>query len=483
MIFKLAFRNIISKKSSYIIILFIAFSVSLFCVANAVFDSTEEGIQSTFVSSFTGDLVIRPLSKGQMSLFGDETPVTGSLTKLERVVPYNDIVNLLGQNKEIKSVIVPQVTGVASLDVAGKRKTMYLFGVNPQDYFSLMTSVHLLEGRFFTAGQKEVMIPKNLADDFKLSIGDEVQFTISDGPYFKIRKASVSGIYEYDIHNVMFDRFLLCDPVVVRDLMDIVDSSIISDDQIDENISFLLDDELDLDSLFDSYSDQLSENLSGELLSDEEIFAQNPEESLTLDNDNESTSWNYIICKLNNSINTKVVITQLNIQFRSLGWPVQATDWRHAAGSTALYLNWLRLLLNIGIAIILVAGFIIVNNTLVINVLDRTREIGTLRAIGAKKRFISAQCMLETFMMTITGGILGTLLGILMTRIITALNIQLTNQFLIQLFGTESINIYVTGGNVLKLFILVVLLGVIGWIYPVVNSLKVDPVKAMQGAK
>ena len=463
MIFKLAFRNIISKKSSYIIILFIAFSVSLFCVANAVFDSTEEGIQSTFVSSFTGDLVIRPLSKGQMSLFGDETPVTGSLTKLERVVPYNDIVNLLGQNKEIKSVIVHQL--------------------NPQDYFSLMTSVHLLEGRFFNAGQKEVMIPKNLADDFKLSIGDEVQFTISDGPYFKIRKASVSGIYEYDIHNVMFDRFLLCDPVVVRDLMDIVDSSIISDDQIDEDISFLLDDELDLDSLFDSYSDQLSENQSGELLSDEEIFAQNPEDSLTLDNDNESTSWNYIICKLNNSINTKVVITQLNIQFRSLGWPVQATDWRHAAGSTALYLNWLRLLLNIGIAIILVAGFIIVNNTLVINVLDRTREIGTLRAIGAKKRFISAQCMLETFMMTITGGILGTLLGILMTRIITALNIQLTNQFLIQLFGTESINIYVTGGNVLKLFILVVLLGVIGWIYPVVNSLKVDPVKAMQGAK
>ncbi|MCR4743323.1 MAG: FtsX-like permease family protein [Treponema sp.] len=452
-------------------------------MANAVFDSTEEGVQATFVSSFTGDIVIRPQTKGQMSLFGDETPVTGSLTKLEQVIPYNDIINLLNENKEIKQTHISQVTGVASLDVSGKRKTMYLFGLNPQDYFSIMTSIHLLEGRYFTEGQKEVMIPKNLAEDFNLSIGDTVQFTIADGPYFKIRKASISGIYDYDIHNAMFDRFLLCDPVIVRDLMDIVDSSIISDEEIDEDISFLLDDELDFDSLFESSSDQLAESSDMELISDEEIFSQSEQDDNSQVQNSESSSWNYIICKLNNSINSKAIIAQLNIQFRSLGWPVQATDWRHAAGSTALYLNWLRLLLNIGIAIILVAGFIIVNNTLVINVLDRSREIGTLRAIGAKKRFISLQCMIETFMMTISGGILGTLLGILMTKIITAMNIKLTNQFLMQLFGTESIDIYVTSGNVLKLFILVVLLGLIGWIYPVITSLRVDPVKAMQGAK
>ena len=60
MLLYLALKNIITKKSSYVIILFIAFAVMMLVVTNAVFDSTEKGVQETFVSSFTGDVVIRP---------------------------------------------------------------------------------------------------------------------------------------------------------------------------------------------------------------------------------------------------------------------------------------------------------------------------------------------------------------------------------------------------------------------------------------
>ncbi len=87
MLLYLAFKNIISKKSSFVIIFFIAFAVMLLVITNAVFDSTEQGVQETFVSSFTGDIVIRPEYKSPLSLFGDETPVTGSLTKLPNLIP------------------------------------------------------------------------------------------------------------------------------------------------------------------------------------------------------------------------------------------------------------------------------------------------------------------------------------------------------------------------------------------------------------
>ena len=91
--------------------------------------------------------------------------------------------------------------------------------------------------------------------------------------------------------------------------------------------------------------------------------------------------------------------------------------------------------------------------------------------------------MVETFMMTVSGGIIGTLIGILVSQIITHLHIAFSNSFLIQLFGSSNLVVNVTGANIGKLFILVIVLGVLGWIYPVVNALKVTPVKAMQGGK
>ena len=143
----------------------------------------------------------------------------------------------------------------------------------------------------------------------------------------------------------------------------------------------------------------------------------------------------------------------------------------------------MRKIFNIGIIIVLAAGFIIVNNTLVINILDRTREIGTLRAIGAKKRFISLQCMTENLILTITSGILGVIAGNICTHFINKAHIVLHNSFLVQLFGADAITVYVTGGNVFKLFILVLALALLGWIYPVINALKVSPVDAITGAK
>ena len=158
-------------------------------------------------------------------------------------------------------------------------------------------------------------------------------------------------------------------------------------------------------------------------------------------------------------------------------------DGLYAAGSTALYLYWMRKIFNIGIIIVLAAGFIIVNNSLVINILDRTREIGTLRAIGAKKRFISLQCMVENLILTITSGILGVLAGELCTHFVNKAHIVLHNTFLVQLFGADAIYVQVTSGNILKLFILVLALALLGWVYPVINALKVSPVAAIQGAK
>ena len=60
------------------IVIFIAFSVSLLVLSNAVFDSTERGVEKVFRSGFTGDFMIRPVSDRPCSLLGDETPIVGA---------------------------------------------------------------------------------------------------------------------------------------------------------------------------------------------------------------------------------------------------------------------------------------------------------------------------------------------------------------------------------------------------------------------
>ena len=482
MLLKLALKNVVSRKSSLVIILFITFAVCLFCVANAVFDSTEQGVQTNYVASFTGDFIIRPKSKFQQSLFGDETPVTGELTMLDTVVPYESITQALEKMPEVAGA-TGQISGAAMVERSdgANRSPSYVFGVEGEPYVSLMKSIHIIKGKPYEHGERGVMLCSQIANKLDVDVGSTVQFIVSDGPNYKIRAANVTAIYEYEIYNEIFGRFVIADPITVRSLLGITevfssDSYDLSEE--DTNLFAENNDFEDFDDLFSEASDfdeALIQEESSE--AEAEITEVKPQEL------SDSTTWNYLIVRLKNGQDTKHVMKKVSRLFRKNGWPVQVADWRHAAGSTALYLFWMRKIFNIGIVIVLAAGFIIVNNTLVINILDRTREIGTLRAIGAKKRFISVQCMIENLILTITSGILGVIAGNICTHFINKAHIVLHNSFLVQLFGADAITVYVTGGNVFKLFILVLALALLGWIYPVINALKVSPVDAITGAK
>lgn len=476
MIFYLALKNIISRKSSIVIILFISFAVMLLVMTNAVFDSTEHGVEQMFENSCTGDLVIFPDSTSPLSLFGDETPVTGALTEIPHVVPYDEIVKVLSNSKEIESFI-PQVSGQAYMEKDG-RIGVCLFGVEGEQYIKMMNAITITKGQPFIADTKGVMISETLAQKINANVGDTVQFVVADGPTFRIRAAPVAALYTYEISNNVIDRIVLIDPATLRSLMEI--SNTVSNESIDKEKTNLLDNDFDIDSMF---------NDAGNV---DAVVNEDQSKTQTLSSDKnikettivqKSTSWNSIVCKSKNKKFTKRTIIQLNHQFKKNGWPVHAVNWRTAAGSTALYLYLMRLVLNIGIIIILVAGFIVVNNTLVINVLDRTREIGTLRAIGASRLFISLQCMIETFILAIMAGIIGSIFGCIAARIITHAQIVFKNAFLIQLFGGNALITEVTANNLGSVSLLVLVIGIVGWIYPVQAALKVNPVEAMQGAK
>lgn len=479
---RFAFRNIISRKSSFVIILFIAFSIAVMVIANAVFDGTGNGIEKTFSSSFTGDVVVKPVTDFSMSLFGDETPVTGELSELPRITPYSNVIEIVKSQNEVESTVC-QLTGQAALKFDSLVKPVVLFGVDSSEYLSIMQGIDIIEGVPYEPDQKGVMINRTMKEQLlseagiDLKPGSEIQLISSNGSSYTLRGGTVTAIYDYQVHNDLQDNIILCEPETVRSLLGI-ESMSTGSLNIDKNDSTLIDDFDNIDGMFgedDIFGD------SEEVSETETVVAE--ETSPAVENsaeENVQTTWNYIICKLNPGENPDKLVRKLNKAFKEAEYNVTAVSWRAAAGMSAQYVYWMRLIFNIGLILLIGTGFIVVNNTLVIAAMDRTKETGALRAIGADRKFIAVEYLLETLMLTVTAGILGCLIGMLGNQLLVNAHITFSNSYLIQLFGGNTLKTSVTLSNLGCGMLLSLLLAVIGWLYPVHIALETSPVVAME---
>src|SRR5205807_6234141 len=66
----------------------------------------------------------------------------------------------------------------------------------------------------------------------------------------------------------------------------------------------------------------------------------------------------------------------------------------------------------------LVVGGIGIMNIMLANVTERTREIGIRRALGAKRRHITLQFLIETTVISLSGGLIGILLGVCFAKLL-----------------------------------------------------------------
>ncbi len=484
MLLKLAAKNIFSRKSSFVIVIFISFALAILVAANSVFDSTENGIQSSFIDSFTGDAFVRVKTDSSVSLFGDDTPLLGKLSRVSAIENYQEVSSEILKIEGVGG-LVPQLSGIGEIESdSGEDFKIVFFGIPGTTYESFMPALKLTEGKPFADENRGAMLSVSHAEKLNVAVGDTVQITVADGPVQRIRAVTVTGIYDYDLPNPVFDRYVLIDQHTARALLDL-HAPVESDEiHLDEDEKQLLNDDFDLDSLFSDENDEvISESSLSDISSQAAEAVSSEEFEKFKESEKEGDDWHFIIVRAASGTSGTSLVNRLNSYFKKNSLNLEALNWRSAAGSSAIYLFWLRIIFNIGIFVVLIAGFIIINNTLVVNVLDRTREIGTMRAIGATKVFISLECMAETLILALISGVIGTVLGALLSYGIDAAKIPLNNDFLVQLFGGERIITVINGTSVARSVLMVLILGMAGWIYPMKAALSVNPVTAMQGGK
>jgi len=113
----------------------------------------------------------------------------------------------------------------------------------------------------------------------------------------------------------------------------------------------------------------------------------------------------------------------------------------------------------------LLVGGIGIMNIMLASVTERTREIGIRRAIGAKRKQIIVQFLIETIVLSTIGGIVGLGIGVFIPLMIT--------------FFAGMPTVITPAGIILPLFISVSI-GIIFGLYPAARAAKVDPIVALR---
>ena len=136
----------------------------------------------------------------------------------------------------------------------------------------------------------------------------------------------------------------------------------------------------------------------------------------------------------------------------------QANKLQELSNATNQQLIWIA-------SISLLVGGIGVMNIMLVSVTERTSEIGLKKALGARKRKILIQFLTEAAVLTLMGGILGIIAGIVMAYVIS---------------GISSAPVAISGGAIAVAVVFSTLIGVIFGMVPSVKAANMNPIDALR---
>jgi len=188
--------------------------------------------------------------------------------------------------------------------------------------------------------------------------------------------------------------------------------------------------------------------------------------------------FHQIIVKISNVDQTDEITDQLALKLPDL----EVMSWKKISPDLAMMTDMVsQFYLIFGIIILAALAFGIINTMLMV-VLERTRELGMLKAIGMNKKKIFSMIMLESVFLSLTGAFAGMIISYILVRITgnTGINLAQAAEGFEALGYSAIVYPEIDAGFFGIVTILVIITGILSSVYPALKALKLNPVEAIR---
>ena len=479
-------------------------------VGNAVIEGAKQGFQENAVERFTGHLTLIAGEEDSQAVFFTET-----IVPLDLIPDYPGLKSLL-ESQDIIEEFIPMSRGyamilnedgVTQMDEEAAESATFLFGVDFEAYQELFNhNIVVIEGDLLQNGERGVLITEEerkriynqhdiwvvpqgvpLKEDAlppdvrsvkdRLTIKDELVFLgLSGGSLESDIRLPVKGIVRFQsLNKVWLGNFV--DIESFRECFGYLTAADTIDDLSEEKAALLaMENEEDLFG-----GDNLIEDMDTEETAHYDVAAMQEQTTrVAQEIDTESGSYQFVALKLKPSISLNDGEERLRQVLAEARADVKVLTWKQATGSVGEFAGMTQGILFMFVLFIFFVAAIVITNTLSMAALERTSEIGMMRAIGARKGFIGKMFLMEIALLSIIFGGLGMIVGVVVVWGLAALHLPATSNWMLSLL---------VGGDVLHPIV-----GLMGFVfgsgqlavvtllaalYPVVIARKITPLEAI----
>jgi len=474
---RLAWGNLgLHRRKSLLIGMIMGMGILILFLGNSLIETALSGLQRMFVQGYTGDLMVTGPTEFSTTVLGETAGSEEVLPHIAQIKKYEDF---LASRSDVASTL-PLLSGQASFGIGETELgSGYCFGVNVDDYRNFFPdNVTLVNGEWPAESEgpwvllsEPTLALLNKSASSPVGPGTKIIMTaLANSAGTVIREVTVKGVIKFNQSNQQLAGITLVDADTMRDLLGFASLRDGSPVLSGQEAAFVTG--FDPDSLFN------------DLFAGSGGATEAPEQSASSQTSVVAEvvpAWQFLLVRVKSGANSSRLLSDLSVFSSQIGDGDRVQDWIAGAGKVARTAVTIRLAFDLLVAVVAVVVVMIMMNVLIISVNERLYEIGTLRAIGAKRRVVRNMILYETTFLALIAGAAGLLAGLVLLLILGKIGIRAPNLFFEALFGGQVLKPTVSGGAAIRAFLWILAMGLGASWYPTIVALRIEPVIAMRG--
>jgi len=505
---RLAWGNLgLHRRKSLLIGMIMGMGILILFIGNSFIDTALSGLQHMFVQGYTGDLMVTGPTEFPTTVLGETAGSEEVLPHIAQIKKYEDF--LAGRHDV--AATLPLLSGQVDFGIGETELgSGYCFGVNADDYRKFFPdNVTLVSGGWPKEGDgpwvllsEPTLALLNKSAPAPVQPGSKIIMTaLANSAGTVIREVTVKGVIKFNQSNQQLAGITLADADTMRDLLGFASLRDGAPVLTGQEASFV--NNFDPNALFENLfvsgnakqgsdpeakqgSDpSVASGASGAGLSGQgAVNADKTDKAVNADRAVKAEvvpAWQFLLIRVKPGASSARLLSDLSAFSKQIGDGDRVQDWVAGAGKVARTAVTIRLAFDLLVAVVAVVVVMIMMNVLIISVNERLYEIGTLRAIGAKRRVVRNMILYETAFLAVIAGAAGLAIGLVVLLLLGKSGIRAPNLFFEALFGGQVLKPMVSAGAAIRAFLWILAMGLGASWYPTIVALRIEPVIAMRG--